>query len=219
MLFFNTIISEDEKDTKNAETSTKQSASDMIAAAMAADYDLGRDVGQKVLFVIMVLGAIIVPFKSNTGWFVISSILGYYAIVSIFTALLKKKSEELLQKENAKRFLGMPPRIWNGIVGATLLGFMAVDFIKNFNYLNIVIFPIVFLICYGLLTKNATISIKESDPNRVGSKAWKEANGVERVLDVKGQWRVYRDKNGNYYEDHVGNFVAIPAPVSERNKK
>lgn len=215
MFLLNTVMSEDEKDTKNSKTSTKPSSSNLADPY----YDLGQDVGQKVLFAIMVLGAIILPSKLTTAWFLISSILGHFCIVSFFIILLKNKSKELLQKESAKRFMGMSPRIWSRIAGATLLGFMTIDFIKNFNYLNIVVFPIGFLICHGILTKNVTASIKETDPNRVGSKAWKKANRVERVLDVEGQWRVYRDKNGNYYEDHVGNFVAIPAPVSERNKK
>lgn len=219
MFLLNTVISKDENDTKNSETNTKQSASNMVAAAMDADYDLGLDVGQKVLYLIIMLGAIILPSQFTAAWFLASSIFGYFLIVSVIGSLLDKKSKELLQKENAKRFMGMSSRVWNSIVAISLLTFLIIGFFEKFYYTNLIAYPIAFIICYGILTKKATASMKDPDPKRVGSPAWKEANEVVRVPGYYGQWRLYRDKNGNYYENRLGQYVPIPAPVNIKDKK
>ena len=57
-----------------------------------------------------------------------------------------------------------------------------------------------------------------SDPNKRGTKAWKEANGVIRV-NTDLMYPLYRDKYGNYYKGT--GFVPVPPPVIvvDKNKR
>lgn len=184
-----------------------------------AGYDLGQDIGQKVLYVIMMSVAFFLPSDIALAWFLVSSIFGFFFVVTPFESIFEKRSKALLEKENPKRFLRMSQFVWQLIVFVSLAAFFIADLVNNFSMTSLVGSPFVFLICYGLLTKNATVVVKPSDPNKVGSKAWKEANGVMPVPGVEGQWMVYRDKYGNYYENRLGTFVAIPTPVDINKRK
>ena len=206
------------KDLKTFSKSAKQPSSNFVDSS----YDLGQDIGQKVLFLLMILVGLLLPSTLAPAWFLVSSILGYLFVITIFKVLFNTKSEKLRQQENAKRFLAISPRIWNYIVGLSLAAFFIIDLFKNFDFVNLGVYPFAFIIAYGLLTKNATVSVGKSDPNRMGSSAWFEANGIERVLVNNDSSRyVYRDKNGNYYEKNglIGQIHAIPAPVEFINKK
>lgn len=186
------------------------------------DYNLGRDICQKFLFIIMLAGYFLLPTDFAITWIVASVIGGFCVLFPIFIKIFKKKSEMLLSKKDAKRFLSMPSKVWNWTVAIPLSAILIYDLIKNFDYLNIAIHPILFVCIYSILTKNASLAYNRSerahDPNVVGTKEWVEANGVERVYGM-GSDIVYRDKNGNYYSKNTGNYLPIPTPITIRKNK
>lgn len=217
MSFFENVKKGLANDLKRAKSNSTQPSSNLVDE----DYDFGRDVGQKLLFIIMMLVAIILPAEGVIAWFLVSAILGYLFVITVFQVLFKEKTKKLQQQKNARRFLAISPRIWNYIVGLSLAAFFMIDLFKNFDFINLGVYPFVFIIAYGLLTKNATVSKGKGDPKRVGSNAWFEENEVERVFVKDSSRFVYRDKNGNYYEKNniIGQMRAIPTPVEFISKK
>lgn len=212
MGFLNALIGWLKQLVKNFVASLKVPSSNLVTP----DYDFGRDIGQKGLYVIMMLGAFWLPRMYSAAWFLMSSIFGFIIIAIIIMPMLKRKSKELLKKEKAKRFLHMSPRIWNCIVMISLVPFFIADLLIDFYISDLVMFPICLIISYGLLTKNATLISTESDETR----RWREENGVERVYGIKHNGKaVWRDKNGNYYSKAGREYISIPTQVEFTDKK
>lgn len=186
------------------------------------DYNLGRDICQKILFIIILIGCINLPIDFSIMFMIAASIGGFCVLYPVFSSLFKKKTKKLLDKKDAKRFLCMPAKIWNWIVGIPLGAFLLFSFIKNFDLMNIATYPIVYICVYAVLTKNVSLKYNYSpnahDPNKIGTKEWVEANGLERIYGV-GADIIYRDKNGNYYNKNTGNYLPIPAPITIKDKK
>ena len=196
-------------DIKNAKTKAK--TPDSNSADM--DYDLGKDIGQKMLYaIIMLVGIFLLPAGAGSFpvWLLFSSIIGYFVVVFPVERALEKKSKELQAQENPKRFLRMSKRVWNRIVVISIAVFLIIDQFKEFHMINLGLYPVLLLIAYGLLTKNAAAVSSDTAEER----RWKEENGVERVYDIKHNGKaVWRDKNGNYYSQIGGKYTPIPTPV------
>ena len=186
------------------------------------DYNLGLDICQKTLFVLILVGCVTLPIDFAITLIICVSIGGFCILLPVFSKIFKKKSKALLEKNDAKRFLSMPSKVWNWIVGVPLGAFLIFDFIRNFDFINIAIYPIIFICVYAILTKNVSLKYNYNpnahDPNKRGTKEWVEANGLERV-HVAGGDIIYRDKYGKYYDNNTGSYLPIPEPITIRNKK
>ena len=210
---------------KDAQTFTRSFKAGMIPSSNLVDseYDYGTDVGRKILFVIMVWVGILMRRAPDQALavFLGLSIFGTVFLVMPMGMFLKKKTAALREKENAKRFLHMSPMVWHLIVGLYFAGYMIFTLFHGFTIMALFSCFIVFLVSFGLLKGDVGYapSTGKSGLEKVGSPEWRKENGVERVLVPGSQWAVYRDKNGNYYEDRFGQFAAIPMPVNVQDKK
>lgn len=186
------------------------------------EYDFGYDVAQKITFVLTLLVLWVVPDIAGFDFalFIFCCIIGRIVVMSILQTKINDFIKSRGGRRSNKRFLNMPHNIWKLIVFVIVTIITVKDIIQPRSLEDFLItLPgwIVMYICGFFIFGGITgLTPLPDDPERVGSPAWKKANGVEKVnLDLMNP--LYRDKNGNYYRGT--GFVPVPPPVYVINKK
>lgn len=181
------------------------------------EYDFGYDVAQKIFFVLTLLVLWALPWsweQYEFAVFIICCIVGRVLVMSSIQIWLNNTIEKCGGRKSDHRFLHMSSGLWKLIV----LVFLIIITIRCLRYISSVEDALItitgcltMVICgffiYGGITN---VAIIPQDPTKVGTAAWKKANGVEQV---RFGWEnpLWRDKNGNYYGK---NFCPIPPPVN-----
>lgn len=181
-------------------------------------YDFSLDATQKIIFFAMIficISLIKVPGIATVA------ILG----ITIFGRLLLFTPIQILintifgNKERKHPFMHISHSLWVKIVLVSLLGITVIDTIRQGDLFAIPVVLVIDVVAFMLFTKDAGVTFEpeKTDPNKKGTYMWKKVNGVEFVMNNEAGQRIYRDKNGNYYQG--SSYVPIPAPVTIENKK
>lgn len=187
------------------------------------EYDFGYDVAQKALFVLTLLVLWALPWSWGSyefAIFIFCCIAGRLLVFTTIQESINNTIEKCGGRKSNHRFLHMPSGLWKLIV----LIFLVIITIRCLCSLPtatdiVITLPgcLVMFVCGFFIYGGTTNAVATPpDPTKVGTAAWKKANGVEQVgFDwAKPMWR---DKHGNYYEGR--NFRPIPPPVHIINKK
>lgn len=185
------------------------------------EYNFSLDVAQKITFLILMA---IVWFSPGFRMIIVmaGSIFGRFFLIPTIESFVDKKS--FAKKKREKPFLGISEGIWSLIVLISFIVVMIVSIVQDiiyeqFEIINIFLYLIILVIGFGILTKDTAVTGNplDSDPNEIGSYAWKKENNV-KLVSTKGNTRLYRDKNGNYYTGSAGQYVPTSVPVTIENK-
>lgn len=182
------------------------------------EYDFGFDVAQKITFVLTLMILWCLPWswgEYEFAMFVFCCIVGRAVVMSNLHLWINEAIENRGGRKSTKRFLNMSSGLWKLIVLGVLLYLTIHGLIQERSFGDVLIaLPcyIAMFICGFFIFGGVTnLASRPSNPNEVGSKAWREANGVVKVnRDLTNP--LYRDRYGNYYSGT--GFVPVPPPVN-----
>ena len=184
------------------------------------EYDFGYDAAQKITFILLVL---IIPWDFPdiaVALFIIGCVVGRIIVMSFLQLWINKLSELFSGNKRRKPFLWIPAKIWKLIV----LGVLTYLLVRYLLFMQetgdflalpgaLIMYFVGFFVFAGYTMLGAAKG--SDDPNKIGSPAWKKANGVQQVgFDLMNP--LWRDKNGNYYQGTQ--YVPVPPPVNIINK-
>lgn len=186
------------------------------------EYDFGYDVAQKITFALTLIILWCLPWswgEYEFAMFIFCCIVGRIVVMSNLHIWINEAIERKGGRKRTNRFLNMSSGVWKLIVLGvmTYLTINCLCQIRAFSEFLITLPCCIAMFISGFFVFGGVTGIATvpSDPNKIGSAAWKKANGVVKVnRDLMKP--LYRDKYGNYYEGT--GFVPVSAPVNVNNK-
>lgn len=187
------------------------------------EYNFAYDAAQKITFILLVL---VIPWDFPdiaTALFIVGCVVGRIVVMSFLELWISKIIDiiDIFGNNKQRRpFLWIPSKFWKLIV----LGILAYLMVKYLLFMQVtgdfMALPsalIMFFVGFFVFAGHTNLGVTKgsSDPNKIGSPAWKKANGVEQVgFNIMSP--LWRDKNGNYYKGLQ--YVPVPPPVNITNK-
>lgn len=179
------------------------------------------DASQKILFALTLLIMFGMPWNGETRFavFIFCSVGGRIFIMPIIQAIVGNITNLFGGRKSSARFLHIPRLVWSLFVLGVVI-YITIECLSEAHtfgsfLVNIVCGIIMAFIGYTIFAKTTYLTNPPSDPNKRGTAAWKEANGVVKVnTDLMNP--LYRDKYGNYYKG--SGFVPVPPPVQPVDK-
>ena len=203
------------------ETNCKQENEIKEAYTQSLTQEFIYDASQKILFALTMLILFAMPWDGETRFaiFIFCSVGGRIFIMPVIQVLVEIITALFGGKKTSTPFLYIPHFIWRLFVLGIVL-YITIDCLCTAHSIgsflvNLVCGIIMAYIGYVIFAKKTYLYNPPSDPNKRGSKAWKEANGVVKV-NTNLTTPLYRDKYGNYYEGT--GFVPVPPPVQPVDK-
>ena len=198
------------------ETNRKQENEIEKAYKQSLTQEFIYDASQKILFVLTMLILFALPWDGETRFaiFIFCSVGGRIFIMPVIQGFVQKITYLFGGRKSNTPFLHIPRFIWSLFVLGVVL-YITIDCLCTAHSIgtflvNLVCGIIMAYIGYVIFAKKTYLFNPPSDPNKRGTKAWKEANGVVKVnTDLMNP--LYRDKYGNYYQG--SGFVPVPPPV------
>lgn len=178
---------------------------------------LEADAARKVHFILTVL---ITSILLSTG---VTAMIAFMVLTIGGKFVLVPWLETFFENKIKKPFLILSKSIWTKIVIAYSTLVFVITMIsaaKSGDFWGTLLPALGICVAAGFIFAGKTEVVYGPDePNRRGSAAWKDANGIERVYCEGSSWLnpVYRDKNGNYYKGRE--CIPIPPPVEVIIKK
>ena len=183
-------------------------------------YDFGYDAAQKITFILLVL---IIPWDFPdiaVALFIMGCVVGRIVVMSFLQLWINKLTDLFGGNKRRKPFLWIPAKIWKLIV-LGVLTYLLVRYLlfmqETGDFLALPGALIMYFVGFFVFAGYTSLGLVKGadDPNKIGSPAWKKANGVQQVgFDLMNP--LWRDKNGNYYKGTQ--YVPIPPPVNIVNK-
>lgn len=198
----------------------KAIAKDLRKGLMQNDsvYDFSFDVAQKITFVltILILWGIridMVETGFEYGIYICCCILGRLLVMTGLKALIDRYLEAKGGRKSPYYFLRMPPFVWRIIVLVFVAYITIKDMVQPRSVEDFLItspaWVVMSFVGFCIFALRTEVGGQTPDPTKVGSPAWREENGIEKVNSSLTR-PLYRDKNGNYYGY---GWVPVPTPV------
>ncbi len=186
------------------------------------EYDFGYDVAQKITFVLTLLILWGLPWDwgdDQFAMFIFCCIVGRIVVMSFLHHKINDIVDLFGRKRKDKRFLNMSESLWKLIVFVILTYITIKDMLMPRSaedfFITLPGWIVMYFCGFFIFAGKTGLVALPDDPGRVGSPAWKKANGVVKVgHDLMNP--LWRDKNGNYYKGT--GFVPVPPPVHVVNK-